>query len=619
MHALRLRAVLPFVIAASVACGDHTNATPGDAAGSSLTIVRRTPEPGTEGVYVRAPITVEMSAPLHGATVTDASVRLTDGQGRHVEAERDLSEDGRTLTVRVTGPVWPPDTLTLELTSDLTDRAQGAFEGDAWSWHLPPWIEHGEHVNTEDTVVVDASSTYDAEGRLVVAFFERGHDDNAYLHVKRWEGGAWSTLGAGALNHDIPASTLTDAVELVTTAEGALFVVWTEGGTRLYMSRWTGTGWASVGGGTLDDEPSYFVEDLRSAEDPLGRPVISWRDTTAAYGALRVLRWTEGDQVEWLSQALLTGIHLFDHTLHGAGDEVAVVHDTGAFPPTELNAFRWDETQGDFTSMAGATGILNVDQDADAVPFVARSDDHGALFVTWAERGEQLARIYARGWNGQQLTVLGSGWLNEDASVDAYGPARHTELDMTLDPQGRPVVVWGEGGYDNDSVETRWYAKRWTGSAWSLLGGEPFRVHAQPMRIAALRADGDGRPMVLSAITELNGQAYFVDRFDGASWDTLGAAVEAGTVESGRLVILPDGAPAVFAVAGPHLQGSVHARAYDEAGTWRDLRGDGLPRNHDHVGEVLGVPRNAHGTPALVWREGEDPNEGYLHAMQLNR
>lgn len=587
------------------------------------TVVSHIPEDGADNVAIGAPIEIEFSKPIDPTTVSDRSVVLEDDLGRKIQAERYLSSDGKTLTLGITDWLIPPRVLTLELTPELTDLIGNELEGQSRSWEVPVWIEYGRQLNSEGTKVGGSDFAFDAEGRLVATFFERAADGFGYLYVERWDENQWTTLGSGSINHQISDSNLFSVARIVTNDDGELFAMWTEGTQSLFMKRWSGNSWEALGG-ILNADVDQELIAPQLIIDGDGHPLLSWKETTEGQDfTLPVKRW-DGAQMQTLSEGLFMGGSLFrKRLLTTAEDEPLVVHNT-ANSPNELHAVRWDEEAGEFVSLGSGSGGLNIDSGADARGFVAEMNDDGQLFVVWHERSDgSTHRLYARRWDGSQMSPMGSGPLNQDLDVELYGTLA-AEMEMVIDSQGYPLVAWGEGSRLDDDADSHWYVKRWTGSSWELVGGAPFQTEPARTRLHHLSLAKNDQPLVVTTVESDGGSALYIHHFDGASWRPLGDGdrpiLEDERVRFRDLVLLPDGAPVLFAEVGPaHDETTIRALEWWNA-QWHDLGDPSLQRDSSRRGNFHRIKLDPGGLPVMGWSEGEDGDfEGDLYFMKLNR
>lgn len=165
------------------------------------------------------------------------------------------------------------------------------------------------------------------------------------IYVRRWNGVEWQQLG-GSLNRD-PARHATAPALVV---EGAIpYVAWQEeraAGSQLFVARWDGAAWTSVGG-------ALNTEALASAIEPSltlvnGHPLVAWRERTTTAARVQVARWTgaawdaEGpslplgapappaeDGTPWLSSVFGTP-YLAMRELAAGAPQLVVKHRSGA-------------------------------------------------------------------------------------------------------------------------------------------------------------------------------------------------------------------------------------------------------------------------------------------------
>jgi hypothetical protein len=119
-----------------------------------------------------------------------------------------------------------------------------------------------------------------------------------------------------------------------------------------------------------------------------------------------------------------------------------------------------------------------------------------------------------KSWDGAAWTSVG-GVLN-------VNPSRIAQLPSIASVAGTPYVAWEE--YAGSFVE-QVHVARWTGSAWSAVGGilnvDPTK-HAESVTIAGV----GGTPFVTwqDESTAGKGQVY-VARWTGSAWSAIGGAL----------------------------------------------------------------------------------------------
>lgn len=229
----------------------------------------------------------------------------------------------------------------------------------------------------------------------------------------------------------------------------------------LYVKRWTGTRWERLGE-ELADGDGTFVLRSALAIDASGHPVVAWGTTGVP---VQVARW---DGAMWLPVG---------------------------------------------------SGGLNIDPARTAFPTSLTLDASGHPVLAIVEARNALRpfqyQLYVKRWTGSSWQLVGGGSVNQDAEHGVLSGS------LALDGSGRPVVAWDEG--DEETFEQRSvFVKRWTGTAWELVGGGD--VNALPLAFGpSLVLDGSDRPIL--SFLERAGSAdpglVYVQAFDGTAWQNV--------------------------------------------------------------------------------------------------
>jgi hypothetical protein len=265
------------------------------------------------------------------------------------------------------------------------------------------------------------SQMADVSGVPYVAFIEVDKTffpPKNFIYVKYWDGDRWTLQGTGPLNRNLSANTTVTSVSLASDGTTP-YVAWTEytsdaklqnqTPTQVYVSRWSGSQWTSVG-------ESLNVDRSASARDvaliiAVGQPYAAWTEATTMGNA-----------------------QVFVKTLSG----------------------------GSWTSVGPST--LNRDTSTGWAyrPSLA-ADSSGAVFVAWVEQQAlgKRAQTYVSKFASGAWISLGDS-LNADP---ALGSAQKVSLAVV---DGNPVAAWGEVNY---GALRQIYLKRWNGSGWTLLSG----------------------------------------------------------------------------------------------------------------------------------------------------
>jgi Bacterial Ig domain len=93
-------------------------------------------------------------------------------------------------------------------------------------------------------------------------------------------------LGSGSL--DVNPNQDADYPSLALDSNGNPVVAWSENdGTsyNIYVKRWDGTAWASVGSGFLDVNPNLYAYEPSLVLDSSGNPVVAWYENDGTGGA----------------------------------------------------------------------------------------------------------------------------------------------------------------------------------------------------------------------------------------------------------------------------------------------------------------------------------------------
>ncbi|PTL82536.1 Ig-like domain-containing protein [Vitiosangium sp. GDMCC 1.1324] len=234
---------------------------------TNLQVASRSPAPGSTNVAYSTPIQVVFSKPVKAATVSDTTVSFAVS-GVLAEKTLSLSSDGKTLTIapKVKPPL--PATFSIGLSSGITDPAGNALvvPSTQWSFELPHWYAFGGPLNAVggNTQLKDTAMVLDSQNNPVVAWSEEvTTGGRASIFVYRWDGNAFTPIGS-ALNGTPSGSASKPALAL--DGGGNPIVAWQESdgfNENIYVKRWTGTSWQSVGTGALSAE-----NDTRSSPVP---------------------------------------------------------------------------------------------------------------------------------------------------------------------------------------------------------------------------------------------------------------------------------------------------------------------------------------------------------------
>lgn len=414
-HQLVARAVFGDVTFASEAREVVVDRTPPQ-------VVSRTPEPGAQDVWVKAPIQAVFSEPVKAGTLTNDSVRLTVG-GAEVARTVSVSADGRTVTVVPVVDVTPPKTAAVALSDAVTDLTGNTLAAPfTWSWFyprlslepygssLPPAA--GSRVLTISAMLPDGS------GSVIVARTEQD-SKGKHLRIYKQAGSEWFPLGDSL--HSRGSNFEPDSVNLkLDTANNSPVIAWHEGNgsnedERIYVARWTGSAWDYLGG-TDGVTPSNSYSTFSTlALSNSGNVFVALTDDSESNAYI----------YQWSNNA-------------------------------------WSMLGGDLGSALGLTQIntLSIETSTAGNPIVA---------VQSTKPGSQ--GLYIAEWTGSAWRPFGGGPEASSPPVDFDNQiAPHFQLD----PQGSPTLAWLS---ISKSQGTRALAYTWDASQWKIRC-EPFLVSA---------------------------------------------------------------------------------------------------------------------------------------------
>lgn len=379
-------------------------------------------------------------------------------------------------------------------------------------------------------------------------------------NIARWDGTAWSALGAGV---GAGGRVRALAVQGSDVYAGGLFDNAGNGPAR-NIARWDGTVWSTLGSGLGSVSDGDGVYSLATGSG--GNLLVAGGNFQNA-GPLRVNNIARWDGNAWapFGSSEAVGTDSTVQALYVAGD---VVHAGGSFlfvaGQSARYVARWN---GAAWSELG--GLPNVEDD-DGVDSVVRAmlSVNGQLQVVGGFRmaGDVIANRYA--------VFDGERWL---AAGNNAGSGVNGTINALVRWRGQLIVggVFSQaGGLPANNIAA------WNGSAWSMLGpssadnGVDGEVYALAVQDDTLVVGG----FFFNASGNLT--ANHIARYDGQRWTALGAGMDNAVAE----LLVMDGA----LVAGGNFEsagGQPAARiARWDGSQWRGFgSGIGNPGGNDVV------------------------------------
>lgn len=385
-----------------------------------------------------------------GATV---SAKLA---GAAVDATLALEGD-RTIAVRIDPAARGVGVLAVTLAGTIRDEAGNAAvvpcETDLVipAWHRPA-LDRGAASGSPAVAVADDGTTF--------AAWIVGAAGSRRVVVSRYDRGAWQALGAELGADDAASPTLAfDAAE-------RLLVGWVDSNTAK-VARWTGGTWSELA------SPGAGSKIVLARALSGGAPAA-----LVAASALQVTTLGANDAWTPLGDDLaITGSLVGDPAL--------------AVPVVGKAVAAWIDSQNNVARLRAAKNVdgtwvpfspilLGSPPSPNAVSLAARGD---AVAIAWDQFGGSFG-VYAA-----KAALGAAGWtrLGRVMDVDAAGDARAPAI--ALDAGGAPIVAWTE------LVETaqRGVLARWSGTDWTIVGGQSFLGSAggSPSRATLALRDGE--------------------------------------------------------------------------------------------------------------------------------
>ncbi len=349
-------------------------------------------------------------------------------------------------------------------------------------------------------------------------------DGTAVNGIARWDGAAWSALGAGFGGPTIAPFDLAvfdDGLGGGAQLYAAGFFTMAGGAPAGRVARWDGAGWSALGSGLNQQAFALEVFDDGGGADLYVGGSFS---TAGGLPASSVARW---DGAAWSAvddgtDGVVRGLAVHDDgggaQLHAAGTF------TGAGEVSAAKVARFDGTE--WEPLGGGVN--------DPVQALAVWDDGGGADLYAGGEFTALDGVAAGRigrWDGQAWSALGTG----------------------LDRQVRALAVYDDGGgadlYAGGAFQVAGgvaasRVARWDGAAWSPLGAGPSPD--ADVRALAVYDDGGGADLYAGGDFAFAG-GVSVSRWDGAAWSALGAGTN-GVVSA--LLVWDDGGGADLYAGG---------------------------------------------------------------------
>ena len=387
-------------------------------------------------------------------------------------------------------------------------HAGGLVVNGIAKWDGSSWSALGTGLAAEYGPFANALAVYD-DGSGPALYVAGGIDSAGGVpvsNVARWDGTAWSALGAGT-NSVVRTLTVYDDGDGPQLHAGGFFML-AGGAPASKVARWNGSSWSALGLGALEGT----VFDLFVHDDGTGPELYAGGQFVAgSLGAKSIARWNGSD---WSPLAGGTTGEVQAMTTFDDGSGARLVAGgifgfVGGVPANRVAT--WDGA-----SWSGLGDGAGVDSTVLAMtPF----DDGGgpALFVAggFTAAGDVPVNLVAR-WDGSSWTPLSSGM-----TLDAPGAV--VRALAGTDGVGGPALYAGGRFSTAGGVAARNVA-RWDGGAWTELGSGVGDASSE-VRALAVFDDGSGPALYAGGrfATAGGAPASAIARWDGSGWSQVGS------------------------------------------------------------------------------------------------
>jgi len=451
-------------------------------------LLQVTPTAGSP-VWLGAPIRFVYDEPLDAQSVAALNANAQVA-GTAVTATV-VFEAPSTVRVTIDPAARGVGSLAIHLTGSIEDLAGNpATLGEDLSLIVPPWSDV-----PIDRGLARTSPKLAVGGGAVYAAWIVGTVATKKLAVSVLDGTTWSDLPILGSSVTHAAITLDD--------NGAPFVAYVDNGT-VFVMRYSAGAWVAL---PSPGDARYVALATPSG----GPPVLATFGSTASVAKLVGGAW----QPLGMDVAVSAPLASEPVLAVSAPDRAAVgwIDDAGT-----LRVYRYDGAWTAMSTLPVGTGT-----------HMALAARGSSIAIAWDQVAGSYGVLAATASGGSTAwTRLGRA-LDVDIEGNAIAPA------VALDASGSPLVAWTELVEDKQ----RGVVARWSGSAWSIVGGVTWLASATavPSRTELVLAAGD-TPVVATAAS---GDAV-IARFNGPRTPALGLATRASINGCGFAVAAPPSA-----------------------------------------------------------------------------
>ncbi|QQR45042.1 Ig-like domain-containing protein [Myxococcus xanthus] len=472
---------------------------------TSPRIVSHVPMNGARNVSVHQAIWAEFSEPIDPSTVNQESVRLMAG-GDVLAAQVVLGSEGTSVVLRPEAPLPVDVDVSVVIESTVADLAGNALQSQQdWEWVAPGYLPLGEPLTASSDGVPSADYPcvqVGGDGMPIVAWSEGAQSETTGAHVKRWNGNAWERLGD--VLYVGPKGRFAARCSLTVMQDGAPVVAWSQylpatGEAEVYVSRWSGGVWRSLGSPVKTVFPSGGVDAITLRAGTTGQLTLMLWERSVSGSQISVWRWA-GENWKVLGGALKVNhswlLASAQFVMDSSGEPFVVWHEMNNVDTNTRRAYArlWDGSfwQDGNMSFSDYPGLLGMD-DTGALVLARRARD-------MSTGGEVSAHVHVWKWDD-------GVWADMGSPFGGIYPGR-------TDATARDFALSGAGFFtlvSEPRVEDGWeslYVYRWTAGRWAPVGGTLVASPDSPPLNARFQfaVDAAGTPFLVRS--ERMGESY---------------------------------------------------------------------------------------------------------------
>jgi len=357
------------------------------------------------------------------------------------------------------------------------------------------------------------------------------------------------------------------------------------------VMRYTGGTWEYVGGSpgiSHEAGETGGAGDIRIALDGSDTPYVVYRDFNNSPSGATVMKYTgsssetdetHGDGWEYLG---LTQDNSSTHISAGGSTQLDIAIDSNDTPYVVYKDYSINSGNGAVTVLRYTGNSSESDAvasdgweyvDLGSTPRISQGnarepnivlDSNDTPYVSFedAENSYGATVMKYTGSSGESDAVAGDGW--EYVGTSANIAEDFQDLHIALDSDDTPYVSFADSNNNMKTTVMHYTGNtsesdRVAGDGWEYLGSPAFSAGSPGYPyFTGILIDSNNTPYVVYQAT---GELAAVSRYDGASWNTVGAEVSTGVAEDFRLTV--DGSDVPYVVYQDGDSGPVTVKKFD--------------------------------------------------------